>query len=353
MKPPLLHIIDSLGVGGAEKLLVGIINDLKGYEHHLIVLRGPETLRTDITASCHFLNLNCSSFSQLFYKSRIARKYIREHKIRLVHSHLYEANLLARLATPRSVPLVNSIHAISSLASYKINKVSLYLEKVSYKKRHVLLAVSKAVLDDFEEWVGVKGESHVLYNFIEDRFFLPHHTKDNPAGSLKLVAVGNLRWQKNYPYLVEAFKKMPAGVSLDIYGQGDLRDSLQEEIDKHKLNIRLLGVRNNLEEIFPTYDAFIMSSFYEGQPLSLLEATASGLPALLSDIPVLREVLGDDAIYFDIKDPQSLVNVVSDMLAQKYNLNKLAEAGIRKVNSFARKHYYMEKLSGIYNECMD
>ena len=129
-----LHIIDTLSVGGAEKLVAGVIDEMKGYNHHLIVLRGPETLREQIKAPYHFVNLQCSSFTQLISKSRIVRKYIRDNKIDIVHSHLYESNLLARLGTPQSVSLINSIHAISSLASYKVNKLSLYLEKLSYKK---------------------------------------------------------------------------------------------------------------------------------------------------------------------------------------------------------------------------
>lgn len=151
----ILHIIDSLGVGGAEKLLVGIINGLPEMEHHLLILKGPDTLRTEITVPHRFLNIGFHSFRSIFFKSREVTKYIREHKIDIVHSHLYVSNLIARIATPRSVCLVNSIHAISSLASYKINKMTLWMEKLFYKKRHVLIAVSHAVLDDFDlSWGG-------------------------------------------------------------------------------------------------------------------------------------------------------------------------------------------------------
>ena len=142
---------------------------------------------------------------------------------------------------------------------------------------------------------------------------------------------------------------MPPKVQLDIYGQGDEQEGIQQQIDTHKLNIRLLGVRNDLEKVLPGYDAFVMSSFYEGQPLSLLEASACGLPALLSDIAVLREVMGDDAIYFDIKKPESLVEKVKEILAGKHDLLRLSINGMQKVNSFALKQDYLERLSAIYN----
>ena len=94
----------------------------------------------------------------------------------------------------------------------------------------------------------------------------------------------------------------------------------------------------------------MVSSFYEGQPLSLLEASACGLPAILSDIPVLHEVMEDDAIYFDIKKPESLVEKVKDILNDKYDLLRLSLNGAKKIKSIALKQRYMEKLSGIYKQ---
>ena len=131
-----------------------------------------------------------------------------------MHAHLYNANILSRLATPKRIPLVNSIHAISSLAAYKLNRLTLYIERLTYRKRHHLVAVSKEVLADFKKYVGIKGPATVLYNFIDEKFFASHPKTEFSKDKLKLVAVGNLRYQKNYPYLVEAFKNMPAGFHL-------------------------------------------------------------------------------------------------------------------------------------------
>ena len=204
----ILHIIDSLGVGGAEKLLTGTINNLSNeYEQHLIILRAPEILYNEIKVPIKFTNLNCTSVSGLFFKIQGVKSYIKKNKIDIVHSHLYEANLLARLATPKSTRLINSIHAISSLASYKVNKLSLQLEKLSYKKRHELIAVSKAVIDDFDKWVGVKGKANVLYNFIDDKYFLAPPKKDYRFEKIKLVAVGNLRWQKKLFFSFESHRR--------------------------------------------------------------------------------------------------------------------------------------------------
>ena len=64
---------------------------------------------------------------------------------------------------------------------------------------------------------------------------------------IRLVAVGNLRKQKNYPYMLQAFRSMPPHVSLDIYGIGPLKEQMQEEIKAHNLNIRLCGLQSNMQ----------------------------------------------------------------------------------------------------------
>ena len=163
-----------------------------------------------------------------------------------------------------------------------------------------------------------------------------------------MVAVGNIRHQKNYPYLIEAFKKMPKNISLDIYGDGPSRTELQSEVDKYSLNICFKGQKNNLHEILPRYDMFVMSSHYEGQPVALLEAMACGLPALLSDIPVLKEAGRDIALYFNLSNPEDLVKRINEILNREHDLAMMSEKGYRFATENAQKDNYISKLKSLY-----
>ena len=131
----LLHVIDSLGVGGAETLLVNVINASDNYEHHLVIINGPEDLRTKLRSDCRFTNLDATGYLGQIKAITRLRSYIRDNAIDIVHSHLYLSNVISRFATPGHIPLFNTIHAISSLASYKVNRLSLFVEKLSYKKK--------------------------------------------------------------------------------------------------------------------------------------------------------------------------------------------------------------------------
>jgi glycosyltransferase involved in cell wall biosynthesis len=350
-KPSILHLIDSLEIGGAEKLLIGIINDLVEYDNHLMILNGPTQLLRELKRDIPFVNISCrGGLRSILFKRNVVRRYIKKNQIDLVHSHLYTSCILARIATPKNVLLFNTLHNIPSLDIYNGNKLIRGLEKVTYKKRHRIIAVSNEVLKDFDRTIGIKGKAYILYNYIEDKFWRKHRQRELTISSLKLVSVGNLRPPKNHPFTLKAFRSISSGVSLDIYGEGALRAQLQKDIDVFDLPVRLCGSCNNLETILPNYDAFVMSSFYEGFPLALFEAMASGLPVLLADIPVLREVSGGYALFFSLDDPKHLVELIENIKSGKYDLGKLSEEGIQYLSTIVDKKHYLDKLRDIYHE---
>jgi glycosyltransferase involved in cell wall biosynthesis len=205
------------------------------------------------------------------------------------------------------------------------------------------------VYKDYDACIGVKGPYTILYNFVEDKFFQPDFKRMSYNGTLRLLAIGNLKYQKNYPYLIEAFKQLPSSIHLDIYGSGELAYTLQEEIDKFGLhNIRLCGVRRDIDKVLLNYDALIMSSHYEGQPLAVLEAMASGVPVILSDIPVLHEVTDGQALFFNISDPSDLVRKLNALANHDIDLDAIATANFERARLIAKRENYMHRLKEMY-----
>jgi L-malate glycosyltransferase len=307
----------------------------------------------DIPASaCKVTKLDFKSYKDVLRITKEVRKYIKEHDIDIVHSQLYWSHIVARLAAKKNATVFNTIQAINSKASYEVNKMTLYLDKLTYKKYHHIIGVSEEVLIDFDKWVGLKGPSSVVYNIIDDKFFVPHAKTGFSTDKLRLVAVGNLRWQKNYPFLIEAFKKMPPGVSLDIYGEGDLRTEFQKLINQYNLNIRLCGQKSNLHEILPAYDIFVMSSLYEGFSLGLMEAMACGLPCFLSDIPVLHEAARENAVYFSLNNTDDLVNKIDLVLKKQTSLEAMSAASLLRAREVARKETYVRRITQLYENSL-
>lgn len=349
----ILHIIDSLGTGGAERLLVEIITCTPYYSHHVISLSNKLDLSEQLPKQVPLISLGFTGKKDTFSAIRKIRRYILSRNIDIVHSHLAMANVLARVATPRGKVLFNSLHSQNGIRLFRNPwSIASIVERWTYSKRHRLIAVSQAVLNDYQKYIGVKGASFVLYNFVADKFFAPNPHSFNHEQGLRMISVGTLKPAKNYSFLVEAFKGLPEDCVLDIYGDGPLKESLQREIMDAKVNIRLCGGRTDIEKLYQSYDLFVMSSIVEGHPVALVEAMAAGMPALLSDIPVLHETTGGKGLFFALDDPADFRQKVLGILSGSILLNGYASHNHQLASNTARKQQYLLKLDSIYEDAL-
>lgn len=354
-KPVVVHVINSLARGGTETLLINLLPALnEKYQIILVTLEPENDFGEDKIICKQRYCLHYKGSKDLLSCAIRLRKIIRKHKPQLVRSQLYISSIVARLATPRNVPLVFSIHNPMSHDSYEKNRLALPLEKITYRRRHHLISVTGDALQDFDRHVGIKGPSHVLHNFINQKYLEKAAVKTNlNYQQIRLVAVGNLKEQKNYFYLIEAFKKLKnKNASLHIYGEGPLRQRLQTEIDKHNLSIVLKGRCKEVYNVLPDYDLYVMPSQYEGFANASIEAMAIGLPLLLSDLPGLREVTKGNALFFDPHNPDSLVALVTAVLNGEYELSGYSARGIEIVRQNYQQMHYLKKLDTIYRQAM-
>ena len=354
MRPVILHCIDSLTIGGAEVLLKNTIPLLKDYDHVICYLNGPEDL-VDSFSAYPLYKLDHNSWADTFRTVKRLKKIIRKHKAAILHAHLFNSTLIARFACPGKTKFVFTIHNPLSRDAFMVNKKSLYAEKWTYKKRQHIIAVSKLVLKDYDEWVGIKGPAYVLYNHVEEKFFkLTYDYNKSVEERFRLVAVGNLRRQKNYFVLIEALAQLKGyPVSVDVFGEGDLRQALQKKIEDTGVNMRLMGRVNEITGVLENYDAYIMPSIFEGYGIAPMEAMAAGMPVLLSDLEVFREIAGDLPVYFNPLDSGSIARALI-FSRENWDLVKEKAKNSRSiVYEKASKEKYLLHLEEIYSRILN
>ena len=386
MKKTIVHIIDNLARGGAETMLVTVVKNLPEYNNIIVTLYPQNEFGSHLQCD-KLICLNLGSLKKIPIAALKLRLLIRQHKVDMVHSHLFWSTVVARLGVPKNIPLITTIHTfVKSSVEYQPWRMRAIERLTFWYKKSIIIAVAKGALKEYVSFIKVKPyKSYVLYTFVDTALFnneLEYVLK--PAGdTFKIVTVGNLKYQKNHRFLLAAFRQLAlklwsvspqlwpvyppttperqnttikqpwsaisaTTIHLDIYGNGPLNISLQKLIDEHHLNVTLKGQVTAIQNIIRQYDLYVMSSLYEGFSLSVLEAMALGMPMLLSDIPSFKEQCEDTAIYFSADDPADFVTKLNDLKNDPEKMLALGQAAKKRVTGLFTLTKHLEHLKIIY-----
>lgn len=355
MKKNILHFIHSLGRGGAETMLVRAIKELPEYNNIVVTLFDDDRLGDELQCD-KYICMNLKSLKHLPLAIGKLRRIIRENRVDMVHTHLIWPTIVARLATPRNIPLLTTIHtSIATAPDYKKWYIS-GMDKYTYKFReNIIIGVGKAALNDYFTFLALKPyRSYVLYTFVDIERFKKLAVPDPGKGSFEVISTGSFRVAKNFPFLINAFRLLKnKNIVLHIYGSGPLKDSFQEMIDKTGVNVALKGEVQNIQDVLPRYDVYVMSSVYEGFSLAVLEAMAVKLPLLMSNIASFKEQLEDTALFFDLDNEEEFANKLLWLKNNRAEASRMAERSYcRAIENFTVQHH-VKKLRQIYSETLD
>jgi len=341
----ILHVINSLNIGGAERLLVDFIGFYKKNfpkdKHYILTLIGEGKLLKTVTPDIeNSFTLNLSAENKFLLKTRKVNEIIHKEGIELVHAHLSYSILLARLSTPRHIPIFSTYHNMeyckeSPNYSWKFPLIDNFLYS---PKNCFSIFVSSEVKKCVQNRISKIKNSAVIPNFAAERFYANYSFKEEDE--LKLITVGGLKKVKNQTYLLDVLYKLNSKkVSLHIYGEGSLRPELQSKVDKLKLQVTLKGNYFITSELLSEYDLFVLPSFSEGMPISLIEAMITGMPSLLSELPQLIEVAKKSALYFNPHNPNSLVKQIELILEEKSLLKQMSKNAVIYSKDFSIDNY--------------
>lgn len=219
------------------------------------------------------------------------------------------------------------------------NKCFKKLEKLSLNFSDKIVVSSKADKKYFiEEYTINEKKISQIYNYINLKKFKENMKFDFDKNNF--VFVGRLTESKNIISLVESAKEL--GVCLDIYGDGLLKEKLKKIIGKDNKKIKLLGKIPNdeLAKELRRYNYYILPSFIEGTPKTLLEAMASGLICIGSNIEGTNEIINKErGFLINGFDKESIKNTIKDIIL----LNSEKKSVIRKNGvKFIKENFSLE-----------
>jgi glycosyltransferase involved in cell wall biosynthesis len=209
------------------------------------------------------------------------------------------------------------------------------IEYFAYSNATTAVVTSERQANYASERYSVPGENvQVMPNYIDTQLFAPRESANKYAS--RIIFVGRLNEEKNLFNLIEAIAQ--TSLTLDIYGTGKLRDKLEAWAKKLSAKVNFMGVvpNNELPHILNRYRYYVLPSFHEGMPKSLLEAMACGLVCIGTNVEGINKIIEDGVNGYLAKgtQPEALAEVINKAMQLPHN--SITQEAIRKIrNNFS------------------
>lgn len=309
----ILFLIHDLGPGGAEKVLVNLVNNLdrEKFDISLLSLFGGGVNERFLAPDIHYRAVFRCSFPanshimKLFSPKMLHKLFIKEHyDIEISYLEGPSARVISGSSDP-DTKLVSWIHIEHHTKKRLAASFRSFGEAVRcYGRFDMTACVSRDVMNDFCKILDFKKKCMVLYNTNESAMIAAASTEPVYSGifsenEIKLVGVGKLLKNKGFDRMARITKRLrDEGYPVHFYalGEGPMRDELEQYARDNDLkdSFTLLGYQTNPYKYVAKCDLFVCASLREGFSTAATEALIVGTPVCTVDVSGMREMLGDN-----------------------------------------------------------
>jgi len=341
-----IAVLSTLGVGGAENMVVQLLTKIDRSKYK------PVVVTIDSPSGSPFEDILKRNSIEIIYLNHIGSPNVKSMiamwrtldriEPQIVHSNLHMCIHAVPWILFHNVKLIHTIHSKPCFEfSKRIRLVMNFMYKI---KKAVPVAISDIIAQEVAKLYSLNEKKiEIIFNPVDTNKFMNHQTK-KISNIVNFITVGRLNPVKNQQMLIRAmaelYKVMPS-IYLTIVGGGELQNKLQELSVQLKLSdvINFTGNINNVPEKLSYADIFVLTSHYEGLPMSILEAMAMGLPIIATNVGGVPDIVSTNGILIeegnidelvdameklacDIKLRQSM-GIVSRREAEKYDIGDI------------------------------
>lgn len=390
----ILHIIPTLGSGGAERVLLTYLSQpaLKQGFRHLVVLTDvadphsdiPETFLVKLLEEqgVEVIGLGLPGSRNVFKSIIALKRLIRERKIDLVHTQLLWSNIAGRLAGRWA-----GVPVISSFQNTDYDPQVLASVRASYWKQDIIrrldgwttrycveksVAVSNYVAKHIEFKLGLNpSKIQVIHNITDSVQTTPTVSgpRQKVLRELKLsddvqivLTVGRVTDQKAHLELVEAFARIinqHSKTYLVIIGakiDKPYLNRLEELISSKALvdRVLLLGARRDIPDWLAAADIFVFPSKYEGLPVALSEALVAGLPCISTSVGAIPELIRHEetGLLVPLNNVSALASSISGLLNNEVLRKNLVLGARADILSRLNPTKKSQEMADLYRQTM-
>ena len=372
-----VHIITRLAMGGAQQLVYEITRRMHQSNRDVVIFTGLSDPKKSLSALDNkileavfrekisvevipSLNDKISLISDLKSLYMIC-KLLRKHKPSVVHIHSSKTGILARLACKllNVKKVIYHVHGWSfSRARGAVRMFYIFLEKLFYYLTDKYIFVCKQDMIDFISCGGntqIKIKSYIIYPGAEflrldkqEKFRTELRKKLGYSYSDHVVGtVGRLDFQKNPQIFVEiasSYSKIDSEAKFLWIGKGDYKEDLKNHIDQLGISDRFLlpGYIEEVEPYFSVFDTFVITSRYEGLPVTILKALACGIPVVGFNINGINDLSKKFSLVNGV-EPYSIEEFATKLINAK-NMKKSRNKIIKKETEYVRENFNLDRM---------
>ena len=361
-----LQLVASLSRGGGERLVVNLAQALPmcDIDVHLCAFGnenvfGTDTLKSEVQhLPCSVHLIRCPRLYDLPTLLQLKR-YIEQEKIDLIHTHLSDADIIGNvLGRWLNIPVVTTLQNVPHQYEILPGGRAWLMRHFVAKRATRLVAISESVCAQFvSEWQVEPERIETIHNAIVLSHYLelPLGTRqyENNIAAATITTIGRLEPQKaqhNFLHAAKIVLEKHPHATFQLVGEGSLKGDLIEQATELGIldNVHFLGLRDDIANILASSDIFVLTSLWEGLPLSAIEAMAAGRPQILSDVGGNRELI-DDNVQGIIVPPNNIPALVTAIDRLLSNQDARLQMG-KLARERAAKHFSIHVVADRYSQ---
>lgn len=352
----ILQIDNSLGMGGAEKLLLDTVPLYRkaGIEMDVLLLWDndlPFANELRKLDCCNVFVLKKSENDKDVYNPAFIfkmRKFLMNYDI--AHLHVFPSQYYAVLAN-----LLNGSHTKLILTEHNTtngrisNKIFKPIEKFMYSKYEKVICITEEINRLYQNYLGLSDRLITINNGVDTNKIskTPPYKKSDlgyTEADRLLMMVARFNKQKDQDTLIRSLMNLPENYKLLLVGDGERRTDLEKLVNTLDLSgrVNFLGIRSDVYSLYKMSDIAVLSSHWEGFGLAAVEAMACGIPTVASNVDGLAQVVKDAGILFETGNSKQLAEIIlslEDLKEYKNTAEKCLErSGEYDIMKMVNKH---------------
>ena len=317
----IMHVLQLNGLGGVQELVYNLVKGLSPLDVKMYVFTFSGANRTYVDL---YKNNNIELFESPYKVSDIRNilllcNYIKKNQIEFIHVHNTYPQIFCSLILRRMRHKLRGVVTEHTCESKRRHYKSLrWFDEWTYRPYTKIVAVSDAVNQTLQNWLKYinKDRFVTIVNGIDTSRFIDampiqRGMIDMQHGDFMIVSIGRLYKEKGFEIIINALTYLPSNYKLVIIGDGPYRPTLENMVIENDLKerVKLIGFQRDVEGYLKSADLYVSASYSEGFGLTIIEATAAGIPVVASDIPAFRYMIPDNQL-FEVGNSEQLATLI-------------------------------------------